>query len=64
VEGAIKAKLDDMNPKNAKEAVEQLQAIFGDLEGMVVEARRGSRNDAMEVLTHVDTSVTENPHGN
>jgi hypothetical protein len=59
VESAIKAKLDDMNPKNAKEAVEELQAAFGDLEGMVVKARQGSRNDAMEVLIHVDTSVTE-----
>jgi hypothetical protein len=59
VEGAIKAKLDDMNPKNAKEAVEELQAAFGDLEGMVVEARQGSHNNAMEVLTHVDTSMTE-----
>jgi hypothetical protein len=38
VEGASKAKLDDMNPKNAKEAKE-LQAAFGDLEGMVVEAQ-------------------------
>jgi hypothetical protein len=58
-EGAIKAKLVEMNPKNAKEAVDVLQVAVGDLEGRVVEARQGSRNNAMEVLLHVDTSVTE-----
>ncbi len=59
VEGVIKEKLDDMNPKNAKEAVEELQAAFGDLEGMVAKAQRGLGNNAMEVLTHVNSSVTE-----
>ena len=35
--GALKSKLDEGEPKNTKEAIDSLQAAFGDLEEMVVE---------------------------
>ncbi len=59
LDGTLKTKLDEINPKNTKEAVEELQAAFGDLEGMVVDARRSLRDDAIEVLNHVGSSVVE-----
>jgi hypothetical protein len=34
----IKEKLDEGDPKNMQDVVEELQAAIGDLEGMVVEA--------------------------
>ncbi len=48
-----------MNPKNTKEAVEELQAAFGDLEGMVGDAWRSLHNDTIEVLNHVGSSVAK-----
>jgi hypothetical protein len=51
--------MEDSCPKDTLEAVEELQVAFGDLKGMVVEARRSSRSDALDVLTHVGYSVTE-----
>ncbi len=59
LDGTLKTKLDEMNPKNTKEAVEELQVAFGDLEGMVVDARRSSRDNAIEVLNHVGSSMAE-----
>ncbi len=59
LDGTLKTKLDEMNPKNTKEAVEELQAAFGDLEGMVVDARRSLRDDVIEVLNHVGSSMAE-----
>jgi hypothetical protein len=55
----IKVKLDEGDPKDTLEAVEELQSAFGDLEGMVMEARRDLRNNAMEVLMQVGYSVAE-----
>jgi hypothetical protein len=57
LDGTLKTKLDEMNPKNTKEAVEGLHAAFGDLEGMVVDARRSLRDNAIEVLNHAGSSV-------
>jgi hypothetical protein len=59
LDGTLKTKLDEMKPKNTKEAVEELQAAFGDLEGMVVDTRRSSCDDTIEVLNHVGASVAE-----
>jgi hypothetical protein len=59
LDGTLKTKLDEMNPKNTKEAVEELQVAFGDLEGMVVDARRSLGNNAIEVLNHVGSSMVE-----
>ncbi len=47
---SLKTELERGYPQNTKEAVEELQAAFGDLEGMVVESRRSSRKDASDVL--------------
>ena len=58
-EPSLKMELDQGAPKNAQEAVEELLAAFGDLEGLVVESRRDSRKDALDVLSHVGCSVTE-----
>jgi hypothetical protein len=54
-EAVIKEKLDEGDPKNMQNGVEELQAAIGDLEGMMVEARRDSRHNAKEVLTMLDT---------
>ncbi len=59
LDGTLKTKLDEMNPKNTKEAVKELQAAFGDLERMVVDAWQSLRNNAIEVLNHVGSSVAE-----
>jgi hypothetical protein len=59
LDGTLKTKLDEMNPKNTKEAVEELQAASGDLEGMVVDTRRSLRDNVIEVLNHVGSSVAE-----
>ena len=58
-EPSLKMELDQGAPKNAQEAVEELLAAFGDLEGLVVESRRDSRKDALDMLSHVGCSVTE-----
>ena len=58
-ERALKTELDQGSPKDAQEAVEELQAAFGDLEGLVVDSQRDSRKDALDVLTHVGFSVSE-----
>jgi hypothetical protein len=58
-EATLKSELDKGSPMNSTEAFEELTAAFGDLEGMVVESRRGSRQDALDVLTHVGLSVTD-----
>ena len=55
----LKMELDQGSPKDSHEAVEELQAAFGDLEGLVVDSRRDLRKDALDVLTHVGFSVTE-----
>jgi hypoxanthine-guanine phosphoribosyltransferase len=56
---SLKDELERGYPQNTKEAVEELQAAFGDLEGMVVESHRGSRKDASDVLNHLGLSVAE-----
>jgi hypothetical protein len=56
---SLKTELERGYPQNTKEAVEELQAAFGDLEGMVVESRRSSRKDASDVLHHLGLSVSE-----
>jgi hypothetical protein len=56
---SLKTELERGYPQNTKEAVEELQAAFGDLEGMVVELRRGSRKDASDVLNHLGLSAAE-----
>jgi hypothetical protein len=58
-ERSLKMELDQGSPKDAQEAVEELLAAFGDLEGLVVESRRDSRKDALDMLSHVGFSVTE-----
>ena len=58
-EPSLKMELDQGSPKNAQEAVEELLAAFGDLEGLVVESRRDSRKDALDMLSHIGCSVTE-----
>ncbi len=58
-ECSLKTELDQGSPKDAQEVVEELQAAFGDLKGFVVDLRRDSRKDALDVLTHVGFSVTE-----
>ncbi len=59
VESLIKVKLDEGDPKDMLETVEELQSAFGDLKRMVVEARQNSCHNAMKVLTHVGYSVAE-----
>jgi len=56
---SLKNELERGYPQNTKEAVKELQAAFGDLEGMVVELRRGSCKDASDVLNHLGLSVAE-----
>ncbi len=51
--------MDKGDSKNTAEAVKELQAAIGDLEGMVVEARINARHSAQEILTHVGCLVTE-----
>jgi len=58
-ERSLKTELDRGSPKDVQEVVEELQAAFGDLEGLVVDSRRDLRKDALDVLTHVGFSVTE-----
>ena len=58
-ERALKTELEEGTPKDTHEAVEELQAAFGDLKGMVVDSRRDSRKDTFDVLTHIGFSVTE-----
>jgi len=58
-ERALKTELDRGSPKDAQEAVEELLTAFGDLEGLVVDSRRDSCKDALDVRTHVGFSVTE-----
>jgi len=59
LERALKTELDRGSPKESQEAVEALQAAFGDLEGLVVDSRHEARKDALDVLTHIGFSVTE-----
>ena len=59
LERALKTELDRGSPKESQEAVEALQAAFGDLEGLVVDSRQEARKDALDVLTHIGFSVTE-----
>ena len=59
LERALKTELDLGSPKESQEAVEALQAAFGDLEGLVVDSRQEARKDALDVLTHIGFSVTE-----
>ena len=56
---SLKSALAQGSPKNTTEALEELSAAFGNLEGMIVESRRGSRQDAMDVLTHLGLSVND-----
>jgi len=58
-ECSLKTELDQGSPKDAQEVVEELQAAFGDLKGLVVDSRQDLRKDALDVLTHVGFSVTE-----
>jgi hypothetical protein len=58
-ERVLKTELEEGTPKDTHEAVEEIQAAFGDLEGMVVDSRRVSHKDAFDVLTHIGYSVTE-----
>ena len=55
----MKLKLDAGRPKDIAEAVEELQAAFGDLEGVAVAAREGAHEDCLEVLAHVGLTVHE-----
>jgi hypothetical protein len=55
----LKKEVEDGRPKDTMEAIKELQVAFGDLEGMVVEARRGSCNDTLDMMAHVGSSVTE-----
>jgi hypothetical protein len=48
-----------MYSKDSMEAVEALQSTVCDLEGIVVETHRGSHDNALEMLTHVNYSVAE-----
>jgi hypothetical protein len=48
--------LDEGDPKNTKEAIENLQAAFGNLEGMVFDMHVDSQADGLEVLAHVGLS--------
>ena len=59
LERALKTELDQGSPKESQEAVEALQAAFGDLEGLVVDSRQEARKEALDVLTHIGFSVTE-----
>jgi len=56
---SLKNELERDYPQNTKEAVEELQAAFGDLEGMVVESRRGLHKDTSDVLNHLGLSVVQ-----
>jgi hypothetical protein len=55
----LKKETEDGHPKDTIEAVEELQVAFGDLEGMVVEACRGSCNNAFDMMAHLGYSVSE-----
>ncbi len=55
----LKSTLENMFSQDSMEAVEALQAAVCNLEGMVVETCRGLRNNALEMLTHVNYSVAE-----
>ena len=56
---SLKNELEMGYPQNTKEAVEELQAAFGDLEGRVAESRRGARRDTSDVLNHLGLGVAE-----
>ena len=56
---ALKSKLDEGDPKNVNEAIENLQAAFGDLKGMVFDTHVDSQADALEVLAHVGLSLAD-----
>jgi hypothetical protein len=58
-EAILKRTLGEMYSKDSMEAVEALQAAVCNLEGMMVETRRGLRDDALEMLTHVNYSIAE-----
>ena len=51
--------MDEGDPKNAKEAIENLQAVFGDLDRLVFNTPIDSRADALEVLAHIGLSLAE-----
>jgi hypothetical protein len=55
----IKDNLDKGDSKNTAEAVKELQAAIGDLEGMVEEAHINAQHSAQEILTHIGCLVTE-----
>jgi hypothetical protein len=55
----VKTELVRGDPRDANEAIKELQAAQGDLKGMVVEAWHDSHDDALEVLTHVGYSMGE-----
>ena len=58
-ERVLKTELEEGTPKDTHEAVEELQAALGDLEGMVVDSQCNLSKDAFDVLTHIGYSVTE-----
>ena len=51
--------MDEGDPKNTKEAIENLQAAFGNLEGTVFNMRVDSQADGLEVLAHVGLSLAK-----
>ena len=58
-DASLKDKLEAGTPSDTKEAVEELYAAVGALEGMVEEAREGSRQDCLEIMQHVGLTTNE-----
>ena len=58
-DASLKDKLEVSTPSDTKEAVEELHAAVGDLEGMVEEAREGSHQDCLEIMQHVGLATDE-----
>jgi hypothetical protein len=57
--GVASALLDKGTAKDMDEAVKNLQAAFEDIDELVAESRAAARNDAREILSHIDISVTD-----
>jgi hypothetical protein len=57
--GVASTLLDKGTTKDMDEAIKNLQAAFEDIDEVVADTRSGARNDAREILSHIDFSVTD-----
>ena len=57
--GVAGALLDKGTSKDMDKAIKNLQAAFEDIDELVAESQAAARNDAREILSHIDISVTD-----